>query len=475
VCDDKSVEKKFPYKTFFGETCVKDFLESLISDVQEIAQNYLLVDKEIEFISDEDREKIKKSTKECCICFEDFKERDIRVFHHDHFDGKLLGLSHRSCNTLLRKPRFVNLIYHNINYDLPLIMRELVRIDGPINVLAINKERYIAVFKTIFLKDGRRFQIRICDSFRFLPGSLDSLVRTLKTDDLINFRGQVIQDYGSTENFELLSNKGYFPYSYIDNYDKFNQTEIPKREDFFSDLTNETISQENYNHACKVWSTFNIKNLREYMELYLKCDVLLLADIFDNFRKVCYSKYGLDPLWYVTLGSLSWSCFLKYTKCEIELISDEDQISMLHMNIRGGLSQVGKKYCVANNPYLKEGYNPNEDTSYLVYLDQNNNYGLALMQSLPIGNFKWVKEPICQKEWNKKKICSIPDDSPIGYIFDVDLIYNKELHDYHNDLPFAMENIRPPNGNSLATKKLIPNLGNKDNKDLSLSIAQAMS
>lgn len=191
----------------------------------------------------------------------------------------------------------------------------------------------------------------------------------------------------------------------------------------------------------------------EYSDLYLKTDVLLLADVFEKFRKICFSVYNLDCCWYLTAPSFSLDACLKYTKIELDLLSDIDIIDFVKKGIRGGISQVSCRYAEANNKYV-DGYDPKvHESNFLMYYDANNLYGWAMSQPLPYGNFHWIPP----KTFELSQINSTLDD---GYILEVDLDYPKELHDSHNDLPFCVENIRPPNGKS---KKLIPNLWNKRN------------
>ena len=73
----------------------------------------------------------------------------------------------------------------------------------------------------------------------------------------------------------------------MDNWNKFNETSLPSKEEFYSNLNMSNISDKEYEYANKIWNTLNIKNLGEYHDLYLQLDTVLLADVFENFRKVC--------------------------------------------------------------------------------------------------------------------------------------------------------------------------------------------
>ena len=135
-----------------------------------------------------------------------------------------------------------------------------------------------------------------------------------------------------------------------------------------------------------------MKTMRSYLNLYLKSDVLLLADVFENFRDLCSKNYGLDPAWYYTAPGLAWDAALKITKVKLELLSDYDMLLMVEQGIRGGVSMISKRYGQANNKYMKE-YNPNLPTKYITYLDANNLYGgWAMSKSLPTHGFRWMND-----------------------------------------------------------------------------------
>ena len=186
-----------------------------------------------------------------------------------------------------------------------------------------------------------------------------------------------------------MKKKGVYPYDYMDSFSRFNENQLPKREEFYSILNDTDISEDDYNHAQDVWNAFKIRNLGEYHDLYLKTDVLLLADVFKNFRKTCLNHYRLDPSHYMTSPGLSWDAMLKMTKINLDLISDIDMQLFIEKGLRGGISYIAHRHGKANNKYMKD-YNENKESSYLMYLDSNNLYGWAMFQPLPYRDFKWI-------------------------------------------------------------------------------------
>ena len=211
----------------------------------------------------------------------------------------------------------------------------------------------------------------------------------------------------------------------MDSFSKFNDTELPQREEFYSLLTNENISEDDYKHAKDVWNTFNLKNMGEYHDLYLKTDILLLTDVLENFRKTCLTYYKLDPLHYITSPGLAWDAMLKMTGINLELITDIDMQFFIEKGLRGGISYIAHRHAKANNKYTRNYY-PDKQSSYIMYLDANNLYEWAMSKPLPYRNFRWVRS-----DWKG-----------IGHIYEVDLEYPKELHDLHNDYPCAAEKIK---------------------------------
>ena len=175
----------------------------------------------------------------------------------------------------------------------------------------------------------------------------------------------------------------------------------------------------------------------EYYDLYLKSDVLLLVDIFENFRKTCIQYYELDPCHYFKSPGLSWDAMLKMTDIKLELIIDIDMFQFIEKGMRGGVSYIANRYGKANNKYMKK-YDEKAPSKYVMYLDANNLYGWAMSQYLPTGGFRWLTE----KEINKIDLAKYKEDSKKGVILEVDQEYPQELHDLHNDYPLAPEKMK---------------------------------
>jgi len=171
-----------------------------------------------------------------------------------------------------------------------------------------------------------------------MAASIEQLASYLKPNE----RKIMKKYYSSEEQFKLLSRKGVFPYDYVDDWSKLSENQLPTKVQFHNKLNYENISDAGYEHAQKVWQSFGIKNLGEYSDLYLKTDVLLLADIFKNFRECSLQTYKLDALHYYTAPGLSWDAMLKMTGVKLELLTDIDKILFIEAGIRGGVVSVFK-------------------------------------------------------------------------------------------------------------------------------------
>ena len=327
-----------------------------------------------------------------------------------------------------------------------------------INAIPNNMEKYMA-----FMLGNH---LTFIDSFQFMSSSLEKLVSNLPKESLKytskSFKG---------EKLDLMVRKGVYPYDYMDSFEKFNH-KLPSKEDFYSILNDQHISNEDYEHAQNVWNKFSLKNMGDYHNSYLKSDILLLADVFENFRNTCLEYYKLDPCHYFTSPGLSWDAMSKMTNIKLELMTDIDMFQFIEKGLRGGISYIANRYSKANNKYMKEYYE-NKPSKYIMYLDANNLYGWAMSQYLPTGGFKWMT----QKQIDNIDLAKYKEDSKNGLILEVDLKYPQDLHNFHNDYPLAPEKVKVTDSmlsnysKRIADKynistglvyKLIPTLSNKE-------------
>ena len=382
----------------------------------------------------------------------------------------------------MRTPKFVPVLFHNLEgYDSHLFVKSL---GGKVRCIPKTDEKYISFSKYIEINGNTRddeemrliqairesnwtreeisemvdwtdeeidqvlnltdeecekpklkseaLEIRFLDSTKFTLKSLDGLVKGLGPDQFKSL------EKGMGGN-KLLKKKGVFPYEFMSDFEKLNVNKLPTKSKFYSRLNDSNITDEEYKHAQNVWKEFNCKTMRDYHDLHLKTDVLLLADVMENYRNVCIDNYGLDPLWYYTAPGLAWDAALKISKIELELLTDPDMYLMVEGGIRGGISTIMKRYAKANNPYIgkirekspigimKELkkvtneehqfsvdavceyfldfsaeeikdlkakmangaiFNPEQVTKYIMYLEANNLYGWAMSQPLPVDEFK---------------------------------------------------------------------------------------
>ena len=387
-----------------------------------------------------------KSFDEAEICHVCNKELlDDKVRDHCHFTGQYRGAAHNSCNLQCRKPMILPVIFHNLQgYDAHLFIKQLACLPGELNCIPSTEEKYISFSKKIKVDEykSRRtgemislyFEIRFIDSFKFLQSSLANLVGYLQPDDFHNTK-EIF-----TRNVDLLTRKGVYPYDYVSSNEKLSETQLPPKEELYSKLNDEDINDDDYQHAINVWNTFKCKKIRDYHDIYLKSDVLLLSDVFENFRKTFLKHYNLDPAHYYTSPGLAWDACLKETGQELQLLHDYDMLMMFEKGIRGGISHISKKYAEANNKYMVD-YNPDEPSTYIQYLDANNLYGWAMSHSLPTHGFKWMRDLTKGTVMDilEKANHSMSNLGRKGYIFEVDLEYPHKQWKSHNDYPLAPE------------------------------------
>ena len=274
--------------------------------------------------------------------------------------------------------------------------------------------------------------------------NLDNLVKNLSDKDF----KYLIEEFGSKK-LELLKQKGTYPYEYMDSLEEFIEEKLPVKKFFYSSIKDGQIGNDgkisdghinvnDYLTCKKTWNKFEMKNMGDYHDHYLKKDVLLLADVYEKFIDTCLKYYRLDPCHYFSAPALSWDAMLKMAGIELEKISDIDQCLFIEKGLRGGISYIAKSHSKANNEYCPDYYK-NKPSTFISYLHMNNLYGWAMNQYLPYGGFEWLENI------DIFDIMSINDKSPIGYFLEVDLEYPKELHELHNDFPLAPEKLTVSN------------------------------
>ncbi|GFU51439.1 vesicular glutamate transporter 2 [Trichonephila clavipes] len=161
--------------------------------------------------------------------------------------------------------------------------------------------------------------------------------------------------------------------------------------------------------------------------------VVLLAEVFENFRTLSMNYFELDPVHFYTTPSLTWNAGIKTTNVTLELLTDINMYLMLESGIRGGMCLVSKRYSKANNKYL-DNFDEMSPSKFIISLDVNNLYGTAMgFYSLPESEFRFLNE----EEIDKFDLMSVTSDSNTGYILEVDLLYPPELHSKHNSFPMA--------------------------------------
>ena len=173
---------------------------------------------------------------------------------------------------------------------------------------------------------------------------------------------------GNIDKFILLLKKDVYPYEYMDGWERFDETELPLIDKFYSNLNLTNITKDEYKHAQKVWNTFKIKNLGEYHDLYVQCDTTQLADNFEQFRTLCLKEYELDPAYFCTTPGLAIDACLKMTDIKLELLPDNDMVLMFEKGLREGISPAIHRYAKANNKYMYN-YDSQQLSSFLMDLE----------------------------------------------------------------------------------------------------------
>ena len=424
VCRPKKEFGSLPM-IYTGADCIDmllQFIQSEVSRVSNILKNVCVPC----VMRPEDKYK-HKHAKHCFMChkkFSDFRHLD-KVRDHCHLSGKFRHTLCSTCNlTRAKRPPEIHLFFHGLsNYDSHFIIQKLYNFSSTeIKIIPNNTTKYLS-----FSVGCVHFK----DSYQFLSESLAILVQNLmdKGPDHFVYVNKFIKD---DEQRELLKQKGIFPYNYMKDVRVLRKKHLPKKEEFFNDLTCQHITKDEYDFAQKVWDRFSCKTFQDYMEIYLLADCLLLCDVFENFRSNCLQQYNIDPCYYFSAPHFTFDAFLRHSSLTLELLSDINQYLFIIKGIRGGMSMVSKRHAVTNNKYV-EGYNSSKSSSFILYLDANNLYGRAMQEYLPWKNFEWMSPYQLNYDFIKR----LEPEGEVGCIIQCSLEYPVALHDYHSDYPLA--------------------------------------
>ena len=369
-----------------------------------------------------------KNDNTCRFCEKEILSDKVR--NHCHLTGNYRGPVHSKCNINVtqKQSNFIPFIFHNFsNYDCHMFFKKLVdkkKNEVDFEIIPKTNEEYISVTYGC---------IRFIDSYRFLSSGLDSLVKNLDEDDFMILKKEF------PDKWQYLNKKLAYPYEYFNSIDDYKKpVHNLENKDFFSKLKNKSPDDKEIDRTREIIKKFNIKNGKELTELYLKSDVILLADVFEKFIKISVEEYGINPLYCVSLPGYTWQCGLKYTGINLQTLQDKDMILLLENNIRGGISSV------MGDRYIKSDKNKK-----ILNIDANNLYGWAMSESLPYDETK------LDNNVNLEDILNTRNDSDIGYFVEVDLKYPDNIEQKTKNFPFAPEN-----------KKINPDISNDYMKEI---------
>ena len=310
VCRDRPDLGSDPF-LYTGSDCKEMLIEFLNREqhrVRKIYESVLLPCP----MTDRDRKHFRAASV-CEMCGRKFGQNPMlkKVRDHCHISGKFRYALCPSCNlTRAKRPFQVNVFFHGLsNYDSHFLIQKLGEYKKfPVNIIPRNSEKYLS-----FSLGSLKFK----DSYQFLQCSLSTLVENLVAKGVENF--EYLKRFVPDSNMRsLLMRKGIFPYSFFSHVSILCHTQLPNKEAFTNDLDGSVITPEDYSHAQRVWNEFRCQTFRDYLELYLLCDVLQLADIFESFRTKCIGDYSLDPAHYFSSPHFTYDAFLRYSGVKLD-------------------------------------------------------------------------------------------------------------------------------------------------------------
>ena len=378
---------------------------------------------------------------ECDICSVEFDATIVKHKHHSHDveHANYAGALCARCNLQFKNIKNTLVcLAHNHSYDLQLVLKEAKQ---NVNISVLPKQA--SKYHTVCIDS-----LKFIDSFAFYSASLAKIAdlhinskngQTLK--EKLPCTHYLLREYSDQAKHYAMTGKQFFPYEYIDSIQKLYQNSLPPIEEFFSKLTQSTITPDEYAQALKLFKAAGCKNLNDYMRIYLLTDVGYLADCISAFRKTLRDLHGLDMVHYVSLPSFSYDSFLYSTGIQLDLIHDPVLGDLIKRNVRGGFTSVVRPYAKANNKNINPDFDPCKDrSSYLTYIDFNSLYATVMEETLPSGNMKKLNDEELSKF--TKTMWSHDEDKKIGHwvLCDTKRVA-PDIARLTDDLPLAMHHL----------------------------------
>jgi hypothetical protein len=492
----KQIKEFLAAKKCYNTLCTKQFSAYIKGDKIKLT-SVGMVRKDVNTIETFSNEKFcpKEFDYYCYECFMIWKSKktDIPIFFHNlsGYDSHLfikslfpctiniIAKSTQKYNLVCVKPHFYIVKTHLKSFLQKQIRYSVTKTDKVINFirnheylnwteindnlydfLIFNPHYIITKAKYNSLDDAKKkfyieFDgIKFCDSLSFMNSSLDSLISKLPIQNcnFTKISKKLTKSFPPQTNLSsfnsLIGKKMKFPYELAkDIQDYFFTTSMPLPSDFYSSISGETITMEEWKITKSIWDEFKIQRLSDFLQLYLIIDVYSLANVFENFRSKMFTMYGLDPANYVSTPSYAWDCALKFSNVKLDTITDASIYEFFSNGIRGGVSSVGYIRCLdLENKNNVDFYPPFDTQSKIKYYDVNNLYGYCMKEPLPVGDFTWLKKEELKILKNRLRdpaqheiLLNENKENKKGFIIMVDLIYPKELHNFHIDYPLAPE------------------------------------
>ncbi|XP_053374127.1 uncharacterized protein LOC128546803 [Mercenaria mercenaria] len=416
---------------FYRGDNAEDTMEHFLADMaaEEAAVFHILEQTYPTTVCNEGLDNMEATNDVCFVCRDPFLPGERIVVDHSHVSGKIRGRCHNACNLRLKEVNFLPIVLENLSKHEGRLIMHAVGKFGAESITVIPQT--IDTFVSISIK-----RCRYIDFSRFLKTSLDDLIESLRNKSGTGAFTFTLKEI-TQEHIDVSIRRQYMFHDYLDCPERLCETDLPPISAFSKRIAETSLTDEEYSQIQEIWSSFNMKNLDDYLKQYLITRCALFADVVENFRNVLMKDFFLDPMQYYSLPGYSFDCCLYKSEVTLELITDEDIHNTILHALRGGVTVVGSpRLCTANSPDLT-GFDPDAPISKTVFLDYNSLYPSCMIDfPLPVFGFRYL----CDYDIERLDITQIPKDSAKGYILVVDLEYPEELHDRDDGYPMCPEN-----------------------------------